>query len=115
MLYKPINPNKEFIGRKRKPSPMKKQKNDNIDGTIRITYKLELGLFYGKIESIRLFGDEFVKINKDDCKMIIGGEEYEIETKIRELKYYGIKEGEKELEVILKGDGITDMSHMFYC
>ena len=67
---------------------------------------------------LRLFGLEFVKNNKDKCKMVIHDKEYEIKEEIRkeEFEKFGIKEDEKILEVILKGKGITDMSYMFdYC
>ena len=73
MLSKPINPNKE---NKRKPSQVKtksnKPKTDNVDGTIRMTYKINSDNLY-----IRIFGESFAKTNKDKCKMIIGGKEYD--------------------------------------
>ena len=105
MFSKPINPNKE---NKRKPSPVKtksnKEKTDNVDDTIRMTYSLDKKLYENdgksisdkKIKSdklyIRIFGEDFIKTNKDKCKMIIGGKEYEIKSKIEktELKDYGI-------------------------
>ena len=118
MLSKPINPNQE---NKRKPSPAKtkpnKPKKENVDGTIRMTYSLEEKKEYYEDdgENVRLFGEKFVQRNKDKCRMIIGGKEYEVKDIIKktELKDYGIKEDDKELEVMLKGDGITDMSCMF--
>ena len=80
-----------------------------------MTYSLDEKLFEDKGKIIRIFGEEFLKTNKDKCQMIIRGKEYEIKEKIKksELKQYGINE-EEELEVILKGDGITDMSCMFW-
>ena len=110
MLSKPINPNEE---NERKPRPMTKKTNkpkkNNADGTIRMTYKLDEKLFEEEGESIRLFGKEFVETNKNKCKIIIKGKEYAIKEKIKKskLKNYGIKEEDKELEVILKGNGIN--------
>ena len=58
---------------------------------------------------INIFGYEFVKNNKNNCKMIIDNEEYEISEK------YNIKAYSKnKLEIKLKGiDNINNMSHMF--
>ena len=59
---------------------------------------------------INIFGSEFVKKNKNICKMIIDNKEYEISEK------YNIKSYNKnKLEIKLKGiDNVTDMSYMFY-
>ena len=59
-------------------------------------------------DAINIFGDEFVKNNKNICKMIIDNEEYEI----KEKHYYYNK---NNLNIKLKGiNNITNMSHMFY-
>ena len=116
MLSKPINPNKE---NKRNPRPMEKksnkQKNDNIEGTIRLIYSLDLKYFGYDIQIIKLFGEYFLENNKDKCKMSIEGKEYEIKEMIKksEFKDYGINEKFKVLQVILKGEGIKNMSYMF--
>ena len=59
---------------------------------------------------INIFGSEFVKNNKNICKMIIDNKEYEISEK------YNIKNYNKnKLEIKLKGNNnINDMSGMFY-
>jgi len=60
-------------------------------------------------EDIRIFGSEFVKKNKNICKMIIDDNEYEI------AEEYNIKSyTNNELKIKLKIIGnITDMSYMF--
>ena len=40
-----------------------------------------------KEDSIRIFGSEFVKNNKDICKMIIDNKEYELEEKFNIKNY----------------------------
>ena len=61
-------------------------------------------------DKIRIFGDEFVENNKDNFKMIINENYYELDS------FYNIK-NEKEngiLEIKLKQiKGITNISHMF--
>ena len=75
----------------------------NID-EINITYKPN-----GK--KIRLFGDDFVERNKNNCKMIINGEEKELKE-FKTFKWYN-KTTDK-FEVKLKGImNITDLSDIF--
>ena len=64
-----------------------------------------------KVEnSINIFGGEFVKNNKNICKMIIDDKEYEIKEKFN-IKNYN----KKILKIKLKGfDNITNMSFIFY-
>ena len=78
---------------------------------IRMIYKLE----FDYNSTLRLFGKDFVNINKDKGLMIIAGKEYEIKAKInlKEFKEYGINEEDERLEVMFKGKGIKDMSYMF--
>ena len=61
-----------------------------------------------------LFGSKFVEKNKDKCKLVIEGKEYELLEKFNVKKLTKKKENFK---VILKGiKKITDMSYMFsYC
>ena len=63
-----------------------------------------------KEDEIGIFGNYFVKNNKNKCKMIIDNNEYEITNK------YNIKSCECDrLNIKLKGiDKISDMSSMFY-
>ena len=62
-------------------------------------------------EEINLFGYEFIKNNKNRCKMIIDNKEYEIREKYN-FKNYNFNE-----YIIIKlkiiGD-ITNISYMFY-
>ena len=62
-----------------------------------------------KIKNINIFGSEFVKNNKNLCKMKIDNKEYEITEK------YNIENNtNNELKIILKGiNNVTNMSYMF--
>jgi len=61
-------------------------------------------------DAINIFGEEFVKNNKNICKMIIDDEEYEIKQKFN-IKNYN----KKLLKIKLKGiNNIINMSYMFY-
>ena len=53
----------------------KKQIEINEIGKVSMTYKLDKNLFKNK-KYIKLFGEEFVKINKNKCKIIIAKKEY---------------------------------------
>ena len=59
--------------------------------------------------NIRIFGLNFVKNNKNICKMIIDNKEYEITEK------YKVKsKNDNKLKIKLKGiDNVTNMSYMF--
>ena len=62
------------------------------------------------INYINLFGSEFVKNNKNICKMIIDDKEHEISEKFNITNF-----NNNILEIKLKGiDNVTDMSYMFY-
>ena len=70
---------------------------------INIIYKIK------EENNIRIFGSEFVKNNKNICKMIIDNKEYEI------IEKYNIKNNNNKLKIILKGiDNVTNMSDMFF-
>ena len=59
--------------------------------------------------TINIFGTDFVKINKDRCKMFIDGQEYEISKKFDITNY-----DKEQLLIKLKGiNKVTDMSCMF--
>ena len=61
-------------------------------------------------DEINIFGHEFVKNNKNKCKMIIDNKEYEITEKYNIENYNNDK-----LNIKLKGiNNITDISYMFY-
>ena len=76
----------------------------NID-EIKIIYKV-------KDKEVKLFGEDFVKRYKKNCKLIIDGKEQELKEKYS----FGIFSSKKEiLEIKLKGiTNITNMSDMFY-
>ena len=60
--------------------------------------------------NINIFGSEFVKINRNICKMIIDNNEYEITEKYNVNSY-----NKNILQVKLKGiNNVTNMTHMFY-
>ena len=60
-------------------------------------------------KSIQIFGDNFVKNNKNNCKMILNGKESEIKNNI---KYFNRNSG--NLIIKLQNiTNITDMSYMF--
>ena len=71
----------------------------------------EINIIYDiNIQShVRIFGSEFVKNNKNICKMIIDNKEYELEEK------YNVKgNNNKNLKIKLKGfSNVTNMSYMF--
>ena len=82
----------------------KKYNKASTTNEITIKYKI------GKEDKIRIFGDEFVKNNKDSFQMIINDNSYELSS------YYNIKtEKENEiLEIKLKQiKDITNASRMF--
>ena len=68
--------------------------------------KYEINSFYKIINNyrIRIFGEEFVKNNKNNCKIIYENKEYEL------LEYFTINSN--ELHIKLKGN-INDMSCIF--
>ena len=76
--------------------------NINSDNSILIQYKIDE-------KRIKIFGNEFVKNNKNKCKMKICNIEYEITAEYNAENYNNNK-----LEIKLIGiDNITDASHMF--
>ena len=63
---------------------------------------------------MKIFGSEFVKNNKNKCKMIIDDKEYEITEKCNIKKCNIENYTNNELKIKLKGiDNITNMSYMF--
>jgi len=74
--------------------------------------KLEINIIYdiNNHEDINIFGSEFVKNNKDICKMIIDDKEYEIKEKYNVKNYNNNK-----IKIVLKGiEKVTNMNGMFY-
>ena len=75
-----------------------------------ILYKINKKMYLLEKEyTIKIFGNEFVENNKNNCKMIIENKEYEL------AKKFNFKNYNKDiLEIELKGiENITDMSNMF--
>ena len=81
--------------------------NEGIDEII-IKYKID-NIEYSK--DIRIFGDEFVNINKNKCKIIITGNEFELTSHLNINKK---QLNNNIFEITLKGiKQITDMGAMF--
>ena len=61
-------------------------------------------------EKLKIFGDNFVKNNKNNCYLLINGKKIDLCSEIN------IKEEQKEnLEIkLIETKIITDMSYMFY-
>ena len=100
--------NNKYIKEKGKIKVSKNEEYENINEMI-IKYKIDDNIKYSK--DIRIFGDEFVKNNKDKCKIIIKGKEFELSThfniNIKKLK-------NNIFEIKLKGmKQITNISFMF--
>ena len=73
--------------------------------SITITYKI-----YDDMKETTIFGDEFVKHNKNNCRIIIDEKMYKLTS-----KFYTKNYNKKELTIKLKGiQNITDASYMFY-
>ena len=73
---------------------------------INIIYEINKSLPFSK-SKIKIFGSEFVKNNKNNCKMIIDNKEYEI------TEEYNVNNNEK-LQITLNGiNNVTDVSFMF--
>ena len=80
----------------------------------------EIGLYYNPIEEnegddeiyLRIFGEIFVENNKDNCKIIYKGQEYEIEEFFKNID--GNYNNKDLFNINLKiNKNITDMSYMF--
>ena len=81
----------------------------NEDITDEIIYKPN------KDGKVRIFGEKFVKNNKQNCKIIYNNKEYELKEYINDIdKEYNNKD---EIKIKLKGiNKVTDMRDMFsYC
>ena len=81
----------------------------NKEGIDEITLKYK-STDYKKGDKIKLFGEIFVKNNKDKCKIVFNKTEYEL------VDYFELPEinNSKEIEIKLKGvQNITNISGMF--
>ena len=80
--------------------------NKMINNEINIIYNINKKQ---KKNKIRIFGKDFVKNNKDKCKIIIDEKESELMEEYNIKNYHNNK-----LEIkLINIDEITDMSHMF--
>jgi len=95
---------------KPRPSNPKQQYSDikeyqNKSQFIKIKYKIN------ESKIIKLFGDDFVKNNKNNCSLFINGEEKDLDSYLK-LEKYNINNA--YIEITLKGVGkITNMSYIF--
>ena len=74
----------------------------------------EITIIYNSLnkDEIKLFGDDFIKINESNCSIIIDGEEKQLCSNI---KLNPEQKKKKTLKIILKGvNNITNMGSMFY-
>ena len=83
------------------------EKEQNKD-MIKMVYKINK-----KIDTIKILGEMFVSNNKNNCKLIINGNEYDL-IGVIDYKKYLIDEKDELLIIYLKGvSNITDASNMF--
>ena len=85
----------------------KNEKIENINEELKKEMKSKLG---EEMSKNKLFGERFIKNNKNNCKIIINGKEKEL------VSFYDIERLEENgiLEIKLKGiNNIKDMSFMF--
>ena len=88
----------------------KKLKFDNSKIKIIIKYNI----FYEKYEDYRLFGDKFVENNKNNCKMLINKEVYDLCCFIDKNLVKNTKNKNNEIQVkLIEVSKILDMSYMF--
>ena len=86
-----------------------KQKSDEII----LEYKIEKGGIFSYFfnNKIKIFGDKFVKNNKDKCELFVFGEKYELNSHFNKSD---IRLNNNIFKIILKGiNKITDLSGMF--
>ena len=79
----------------------------NIINNDEITIKYKIN---HDVDSMKIFGNEFVENNINNCKIVINGEEFNLKER------YNISSNDKEeLEIKLKGiNNITNFNSMFY-
>ena len=87
--------------------------NKIIDIYDKINHKINIEMIYNidkRKNDIKIFGEDFVNNNINNCKMLIEGKEYKLSEK------FNIKDFNKDkLTIILKGiNNITNMNRMFY-
>ena len=93
----------------------KNQLRNKTNGIIYISYKLDKQLLINN-RNIILFGEEFIKNNKNKCNIIIGEKEYETvsEISVEKFKKFTFNEEVEILKVKLEGNEIDNMSKMFF-
>ena len=86
-----------------------RSKNLNIN----IDYKEEVKKEIGEtISREKLFGERFIKNNKNKCKMIINGKKEKICSYLSNYHEY-LNKGKLEIKLILDIKNISDISYMF--
>ena len=82
--------------------------NDNI---INLIYDVNKDSYFDwkgdRIEKVNIFGKKFVENNKDNIELIINGIKCEL------LNNYKLKEGENNIQIIIKNK-ISNLEYMFY-
>ena len=87
--------------------------NKSEDVNINIDDKEEAKKEIGEtISREKLFGEKFVKNNKNKCKMIINGKKEEICSYLLNYHEY-LNKGKLEIKLILDIKNIYDISYMF--
>ena len=82
---------------------------ENIVDEITIEYKIDN---IDNFQDIQIFGEDFVKNNKNICKINVNGNDLELSNNL-DIKNNQLKNG--KLEIKLKGiQKVTDMSHIFH-
>jgi surface protein len=79
--------------------------NNNNETAISIKYEIK------EEKTIRIFGEKFVKNNKDKCKIIVNEKTYELSENYK-IEEKNLKEGILEIKLIVKNN-LTDLSFMF--
>ena len=84
----------------------KNRKIDNINEKLKKEMKNELG---EEMSKNKLFGERFVKNNKNNCKIVINGKEKEL------VSFYDIERLEENGIVEIKLKGINNIKDMSIC
>ena len=104
------NNNNEYINDEIKKEENEKSNISEYDNKLNNIID-EINIIYNnEDDSVKIFGSEFVRNNKNICKIIYENQEYELQ------EYINIINNEKEnIEIKLKGiNNITNMSHLFH-
>ena len=71
--------------------------------------------FHSSIENIKIFGEQFVKSNINNCHLMIDNERVDLCENYKNNKNNKININNKKLKItLIKDNSITDMSYMFF-